>query len=444
EFDISNKTAFKNKKPLIIEMKYDSDYVGFKSIYYWDGGKKSWVKLPSYNMTGRKKMRANLHLPYARLAVMEDNCAMETGVASWYKWKNCDCAASPDYPKGTRLKVTNLDNQKSVVVTVNDYGPERDKFPERVIDLDAVAFSKIANTSAGVCNVRVVLAKEKESVVDLTSSSGKVLGESTINQTSDKLLPDFDLNAKSAIIVDAKTGKILYEKNSEQQMSIASITKLMSAKVVLDLDPDWEKVMKYSSVDDDVFDYAKKWEMAYLYVDQGDTMTVKDLFFSSLVGSANNAVFSLSRSTGLLRRDFVETMNRKAKEIGMENTHFKEPSGLSPSNISTAQDLAKLGRKVFNSFKMLEATTAKRYTFSTINTENPHTIKNRNKLLSSDLYILGTKTGYLDEAGHCLIVKATDKKGNEILVVTLGNFEPGGAYFEETEKLVKWGFEKIK
>ncbi|MEA2088519.1 MAG: RlpA-like double-psi beta-barrel domain-containing protein [Patescibacteria group bacterium] len=443
EFDISNKTAFKNKKPLIIEIKYDSDYVGFKSIYYWDGNKKIWVKLPSYNMTGRKKMRANLHLPYARLAVMEDRGAMETGIASWYKWKNCDCAASPDYPKGTRLKVTNLDNQKSVVITVNDYGPERDKFPNRVIDLDAVAFSKIANTRNGVCNVRVVLAKEKETVVELTDNSGKVLGESAISQTDDKQIPDFDIKAKSAIVVNGKTGKILYGKNSGQQMPIASITKLMSAKVVLDLEPDWGKVMEYSSVDDDVFDYAGKWEMAYLYVDKGDTMTVKDLFFSSLVGSANNAVFALSRSTGLLRRDFVETMNRKAKEIGMENTHFTEPSGLSPSNISTAQDLAKLGRKVFNSLKILEASTAKQYLFSTINTEKSHTIKNRNKLLDSDLYILGTKTGYLDEAGHCLIVKAKDKNENEIIVVTLGNFEPGGAYFEETEKLVKWGFERI-
>ncbi|NCF75522.1 MAG: hypothetical protein GWO87_03490 [Xanthomonadaceae bacterium] len=300
--------------------------------------------------------------------------------------------------------------------------------------------------------MRVILAKEKEKKINLTNNQGTVLGESNIkdikNKRIDKNLimskPDFNINAKSAIVVDAKTGKILYAKNSGQQMPIASITKLMSAKVILDLDPDWRKIIKYSKVDNDVFKYAKKWEMAYLYVNPGDTMTVKDLFFSALVGSANNAVYALSRSTGLLRRDFVETMNRKAKEMGMENTHFTEPSGLNPSNVSTAQDLAKLGRKIFNNFKILEATTAKKYAFSTINTKKSHIIRNRNKLLFSDLYILGTKTGYLNEAGHCLIVKAKDKKGNEIIVVTLGNFKSGGNYFKETEKLVKWGLERYK
>lgn len=440
EFDISNKAAFKNKKPLIIEIKYDDDYVGFKSIYYWDGGKKIWVKIPSHDMTGRKKVRANLHLPYARLAVFKDSSAMEIGEASYYSWKNCDCAASPDYPKGTRLKVTNLDNNKTVVVTVNDYGPVRAIFPNRVIDLDKTAFAKIANTRDGLCNVRVELAEKKETAINLTTAT-KV--DDSVADASE-IKPNFEVNAKSVIIVNSKNGEIVWAKNSGQQMSIASITKLMAAKVILDLDPDWKKIMSYSKSDDDVTDYAAKWEMAYLNVDIGEQLTVKDLFFSSLVGSANNAIYALARSTGLLRRDFTEAMNRKAKELGMENTHFTEPSGLDPANISTAQDLAKLGRKVFNNMDILSATTNKAYSFETINTKDPHTIKNHNKLLSTDLYVLGTKTGYLDESGRCLIVKAKDENQNEIIVVTLGNFSKDrGNYFEETEKLTKWGLGQI-
>ena len=440
EFDISNKAAFKNRKPLIIEIKYDDDYIGFKSIYYWDAGKKIWVKIPSHDITGRKKVRANLHLPYARLAIFEDKNAMETGVASYYSWKNCDCAASPDYPKGTRLKVTNLDNNKTVVVTVNDYGPVRAIFPDRVIDLDKVAFMKIANTRDGLCNVRVEPIKEKETAISLTTAVNSNDNETAARKTE----PNFEVNAKSAIVVNSKNGEIIWAKNSGHQVSIASITKLMAAKVVLDLEPDWKKIMTYSASDDDVTDYAAKWEMSYLNVKAGEQLTVKDLFFSSLVGSANNATYALARSTGLLRNAFTETMKRKAKELGMENTHFTEPSGLDPANISTAQDLAKMGRKVFNSMDILRATTNNAYSFETINTKDPHTIKNRNRLLSTDLYILGTKTGYLDESGRCLIVKAKDEDQNEIIVVTLGNFsKDSGNYFNETEELVRWGLEQI-
>ncbi|MCK5460076.1 hypothetical protein KAI52_03100, partial [Candidatus Parcubacteria bacterium] len=440
EFDISNKAAFKNEKPLIIEIKYDDDYIGFKSIYYWDSGKKNWVKIPSNDMTGRKKVRANLHLPYARLAVFEDKNAMEIGKASWYRWKDCDCAASPDYPKGTRLKVTNLDNNKTVVVTVNDYGPVRAIFPDRAIDLDKTAFAKIANLSAGICNVRVELAEKKETAISLTTAASAGDTETTAREAK----PNFEINAKSAIIVNSKNGEIIWAKNSGHQASIASITKLMAAKVVLDLDPDWNKIMTYSESDDDVMDYAAKWEMSYLNVDIGEQLTTKDLFFASLVGSANNAIYALARSTGLLRNAFTETMNRKAKELGMENTYFTEPSGLDPANISTAQDLAKMGRKVFNNMDMLRATTNKVYSFETIDTKDSHTIKNRNRLLSTDLYILGTKTGYLDESGRCLIVKAKGEDQNEIIVVTLGNFsKDSGDYFEETEELVKWGLKQI-
>lgn len=447
EFDISNKTAFHDEKPVIIEIKYDSDYVGFRSIYYFDKGKSSWIKIPSYDITGSKKMRANLHLPYARLAVLEDRGAMETGTASWYSWKDCDCAASPDYPKGTRLSVTNLDNGKSVVVTVNDYGPERDKFPNRVIDLDKEAFSKIANPASGLCNVRVVPFKEKEEEVGLLiKEEGKVLGETASSE--DLVLEEnipFALDAEAAIVVDAKTGEILYEKNGEKELPIASITKLMTAKVVLDLEPDWNKVMEYSKYDDDVTDYAGKWEMSYLYVDPGETLTINDLFYSALVGSANNATYALYRSTGLIRSHFVEVMNRKAKELGMANSHFSEPSGLDPKNTSTVRDLAKLGRKAFGSLKVLQATTSKKYSFSTINTNEAHTISNKNKLLSRDLYILGTKTGYLYEAGKCIMAKAKNDFGDEVIIVTLGNFsENRDDYFDEAEQLINWGLDELE
>lgn len=88
--------------------------------------------------------------------IVEDPGYMTEGTASWYAYKGCDCAASPDFPKGSYVKVTRLnDPSKSVIVRINDYGPERDIFPDRVIDLDKVAFQKIAPLGAGLTNVKV-------------------------------------------------------------------------------------------------------------------------------------------------------------------------------------------------------------------------------------------------------------------------------------------------
>ncbi|MDD5043105.1 MAG: septal ring lytic transglycosylase RlpA family protein [Patescibacteria group bacterium] len=150
EFNILNKESFRDKRPLVLELGYKEEINNLKKIYFWDGSKGEWRELPSQSLSGEKKVRARIHLPYARLAVFANSHILEEGEASWYKYKNCDCAASPDYPKGTLLKVTNLENNKSVTVKVNDYGPDRSIFPARIIDLDKVAFKKLANLRAGI------------------------------------------------------------------------------------------------------------------------------------------------------------------------------------------------------------------------------------------------------------------------------------------------------
>jgi rare lipoprotein A len=155
EFDIKNQAAFYNEKPVIIEIKYPEDSNDLKKIYFWDKISGEWRELPSKSITERGVARAPLHLPYARLAIFENPNIMEVGVASWYAYRFCDCAASPDWPKGAKLKVTDLDDSDSIVVTVNDYGPDRSIHPDRVIDLDVVAFKKIAPKWLGLIKVKV-------------------------------------------------------------------------------------------------------------------------------------------------------------------------------------------------------------------------------------------------------------------------------------------------
>lgn len=148
EFDIINKDAYNNELPLMLEIINDIQDNGLKGLYFYNGVVDEWQQLPTRSITSTS-VRSLIHLPYAKLVVLKDK-NMEVGHASWYAYKYCNCAASPDYPKGTELKVTNLENGKSVVVVVNDYGPNRSIFPERIIDLDKVAFQQIGSLGEGV------------------------------------------------------------------------------------------------------------------------------------------------------------------------------------------------------------------------------------------------------------------------------------------------------
>jgi len=135
-----------------------------RAIWVYNTEKNIWQRIKSYNYFDDKIVTARINKTKAIVAILKKAVLMTEGQASWYKYKNCDCAASPDYPKGTKLKVTNTNNGKSVVVTINDWGPERDVFSNRVIDLDVTAFKKIANKRLGVCAVKIEPVTEEQAL----------------------------------------------------------------------------------------------------------------------------------------------------------------------------------------------------------------------------------------------------------------------------------------
>ncbi|MBU0613543.1 serine hydrolase, partial [Patescibacteria group bacterium] len=170
---------------------------------------------------------------------------------------------------------------------------------------------------------------------------------------------DPSIQAETAIAIDERTGKVLYELNADKEWWIASLTKMMTALVFLETEPDFDEVFAYSSEDNAIG--------GKLYVSDGETMTVRDLFYSMLVGSANNAANAIARSTGMTRDEFVAAMNKKAADLGLANTVFGDPSGLSLDNRSTVTDYAKFMQTVTDRFEILQATTAPVYSFTTIN-----------------------------------------------------------------------------
>ncbi|MCR4313663.1 MAG: septal ring lytic transglycosylase RlpA family protein [Candidatus Uhrbacteria bacterium] len=162
-FDILNKESYDGTDFFFLEIKYpqeeqDADFLhGRRRIYFFNGVSGFWEELPSTDRPQTNSVQALIHLPYARLAIFEEEIP-EVGEASWYGYMGCDCAASPDYPKGSSLLVTNVsDPTKSVTVTVNDYGPDRSVHHDRIIDLDKVAFGKLASLGSGLIDVRVSL-----------------------------------------------------------------------------------------------------------------------------------------------------------------------------------------------------------------------------------------------------------------------------------------------
>lgn len=242
---------------------------------------------------------------------------------------------------------------------------------------------------------------------------------------------DSDLTSAAAIVADAKTGEILFKKNATQVRPIASISKLVSALVFLDHNPGWDKIM--------TIDESDNVGGAGLPVEPGDKISVRDLFISTLLASKNNATRALMRSTGMSESEFIKKMNEKAKQLGTLNTQFVEPTGLSEYNLSTAQDLVKISQAAFKNYEFLEATTLKYYR---LNVETPEEIKevwikNTNKLVGRDLYLLGGKTGYTDEAGRCLVSKA--RQGDRELIAIVLNADISQNY-EEVYNLLKFYF----
>ncbi len=229
-----------------------------------------------------------------------------------------------------------------------------------------------------------------------------------------------DLTASSALVVDKKSGKVIFQKNSKEIRSLASLTKLMTALIFLENKPNWgDRVVLQSS------DFVGG---ATLYLQAGDVVTVKDLFYAMIIGLKNNLAAAWVRSTGLSREDFIKKMNQKAKQLGMVNTSFVDPTGLSEKNVSTAEEMMFLARQVFSLSEVLQASTTRNYEVKVINNNRYSFFENTsNKILDRDLLITATKTGFTNEAGYNLITSAKNKK-TELIALVMGadftkNFE---------------------
>jgi D-alanyl-D-alanine endopeptidase (penicillin-binding protein 7) len=239
---------------------------------------------------------------------------------------------------------------------------------------------------------------------------------------------DPDLRSSMALVMDERTGTVVYAKNPDLQTPIASITKLMTAMVTLDARLSLDETI---TISDDDIDRVKG---THSRLAVGTTLTRYELLQLALMSSENRAAAALARSYPGGTKAFVAAMNRKAQRLGMSNTTFVDSTGLRSDNQSTAEDLARMVKAAHTYQKISEITTTTSYDVHVPVYKRHKALarggvvhrsiayRNTNKLVSDKDWEIGlSKTGYISEAGHCLVMQANIANQPLIIVLLDGN-----------------------
>ena len=222
------------------------------------------------------------------------------------------------------------------------------------------------------------------------------------------------LNSQHAIVVKDGTGEVLFGKSQDAVVPIASLTKLMTAMVVLDRKPDMNEKISIQSSDVDVLKHSKS------YVPVGTTLPRKEIFRLALMSSDNRAAASLARTYPGSNAAFMRAVAEKIKALGLTHTIIKEPTGLSPENTSTAADLAKMALAA-SKYPDIVRITTDRSELITMNGRS-RAVRNTDKLVGAPGWdVLLSKTGYTNEAGRCLIMRIQQAGTRATLVLLNAN-----------------------
>ena len=242
-------------------------------------------------------------------------------------------------------------------------------------------------------------------------------------------------NAKSAILIEASTGEVLYSKNANQKLAPASMTKIMSLILIM------ENIEKGNLKWNDIVVVSKNAASmggSQIFLEQNEMMSVEDLVKGICVASGNDATVALAEKIAGTENAFVKLMNDKAKKLGLKNTHFVNSTGLdAEGHYSSASDMAIMARELVKHPKILE--------FSSIyedylrkDTNNSFWLVNTNKLVKFYSYIDGLKTGYTGDAGYCLT--ATGKKKDMRLISVVMGEESTEKRSADTLAMLDYGF----
>ncbi len=242
-------------------------------------------------------------------------------------------------------------------------------------------------------------------------------------------------SAKQAILFDAQTGQVLFEKNADQQMPTSSMSKVLTAYLIFD-------ALKSGALNlDDTFQVSEKaWRKggSKMFVEVNKEVKIEDLLRGVIIQSGNDATIVLAEGLSGSEEAFAENMNNKAKELGMDNSHFKNASGWpDPDHYSTARDLGKLALALtYNHPEYYKYYSETEFSYNDI------VQRNRNPLLYQNIGADGIKTGYTQAGGYGLI--GSGVKDNRRVILVINGLESSSARAQESKKLLQWGLNNFK
>ncbi|MFM5650315.1 D-alanyl-D-alanine endopeptidase [Aeromonas veronii] len=240
-----------------------------------------------------------------------------------------------------------------------------------------------------------------------------------------------EVRSSSALVVDVKTGKTLYQKNATKVRPIASLTKLMTALVVLDAKQNLNQTI---TVDKNDLDRVKH---THSRIRMGTKVTRRDALHLTLMSSENRMASALARHYPGGRSAFVRAMNNKARQLGMRNTHFYDSTGLSTRNVSTAQDLGKLAAAAYRQPLIRQFTQDENREMRFSAPAYSLMFNNTNPLVKNpDWDVRLSKTGFTDEAGRCLVMRA--KPDSRELAIVLLNSVGKRTPIGDANRIRKW------
>lgn len=246
---------------------------------------------------------------------------------------------------------------------------------------------------------------------------------------------DLAPNAKSAIMIEASTGEILFQKNKDEKLAPASMTKMMSMLLIMEEIENgnlkWDEMITTS-------EKASSMGGSQIFLKAGEKMTVEDLLKGVAIASGNDAVVALAERVSGSEEQFVKRMNTRAKDLGLKNTNFINATGLTADNhYSSAYDMSLIAKELVKHEKILEFTSTYE-DYLRKDTKSPFWLVNTNRLVRFKEGVDGLKTGFTDEAGYCLT--ATMKKDNMRLITVVMKEENTSKRSADTTKMLDYGF----
>lgn len=246
-------------------------------------------------------------------------------------------------------------------------------------------------------------------------------------------------SAKSAILIEASTGKILFEKNADEKLHPASMTKMMSMLLIIEAIESgvikWDQIVQVS-------ENASSMGGSQILLETGEKMSVRDLFKGVAIASGNDAVVALAETVAGSVNNFVSMMNKRASELGLTNTNFKNPHGLDDANhYSSSRDMSIIARELVKYKEVLEYT--KIYEdYLREDTDRKIWLVNTNRLVRFYDGVDGLKTGYTEDAGYCMTATA-EKDGMRIIAVVMGE-ETSKIRNQEVSEMLDYAFAQYK